>query len=207
MIESLLLVSSLSIDSFVASIAYGTSKIKIPVLSALIISIVSTVTLGLSLFLGSIVKDFIPISCAGILGFILLISLGIYRIFEFIFKSYISKKQKSKKTLEFKIFDFNFVLQIYADETKADFDKSLYLSPMEAFYLAFAMSLDSLAVGFSSSLCSVNYFEVITLSLIIGFVLIIIGFNIGLAFSKKIHIELSWLSGVLLIILACIRFF
>ena len=31
MIESLLLVSSLCIDSFVASIAYGTSKIKIPI--------------------------------------------------------------------------------------------------------------------------------------------------------------------------------
>lgn len=207
MLESILLVLSISIDSFVASIAYGTSKIKIPVLSAFIISIVSTITLSISIFLGAAVKDFIPISYSQILGSTLLISLGIYRIFEFIFKSYISKKQKSKKPLEFKLFDFNFVLQIYADETKADFDKSFYLSPKEAFYLAFAMSLDSLSVGFSSSLCSINYFDVITLSLIFCFILIVVGFNLGLAFSKKIHLELSWLSGVLLIILALIRLF
>ena len=39
----------------------------------------------------------------------------------------------------FKVFDFKFVLQIYADEIKADYDNSKLLSAKEAFYLAIAL--------------------------------------------------------------------
>lgn len=205
MLESILLVSSLCIDTFVASIAYGTSKIKIPMLSAIIINLVCTLTLGLSLFVGSLVKDFLPGNVPVILGFILLMSIGIYRLFEFIFKSLISKHSNSDKPLTFKLFDLKFVLQVYADEIKADFDKSKYLNSKESFYLALALSLDSLAVGFGSSLCNINYLETIVLCFIIGLLCVIVGVFIGTKFAEKIHLELSWLSGALLIILAIIR--
>ncbi|SFD02620.1 sporulation membrane protein YtaF [Clostridium uliginosum] len=206
MLESILLVSSLCIDSFVASIAYGTSKIKIPPLSALIINLVSTSTLGISLLIGSIVKNFLPGNLPKIIGFILLMGLGIYRLFECIFKSYISKRSKIDTPLTFKLFDFKFVLDVYADEIKADFDKSKILSTKESFYLALALSLDSLAVGFGSSLVSINYLQVIILCFIIGFIAVSIGVFIGKKFAENINIELSWLSGLLLIILAVIKF-
>lgn len=207
MLESLVLVCSLCIDSFVASIAYGTSKIHIPKLSAIIINLICTLTLAFSLFLGSIVKSFLPDNLPSILGFSLLILLGIYRIFEYIFKSYISKKFLLDQPLKFKLFDFNFVLKVYSDEIKADFDKSKYLSSKEAFYLALALSLDSIVVGFSSSLCNINYLQVLTLCIIIGFISISCGVIIGKKFAEKINIDLSWLSGVLLIFLAFLRFF
>ncbi len=50
MIESLLLVLAVSLDAFVASIAYGTNKIKIPFVSATIINIICSSVLGVSLF-------------------------------------------------------------------------------------------------------------------------------------------------------------
>ncbi|MBW6409206.1 sporulation membrane protein YtaF [Clostridium weizhouense] len=206
MLESILLVSSLCIDSFVASIAYGTSKIKIPPVSALIINLVSTCTLGISLFIGSIVKKFLPGNLPMIIGFILLMCLGVYRLFECIFKSYISKRSKIDTPLTFKLFDFKFVLDVYADETKADFDNSKILNPKEAFYLALALSLDSLAVGFGSSLTSINYLQVIILCFIIGFLAVSIGVFVGKKVADNINIELSWLSGALLIILAIIKF-
>ena len=109
MIESLLLVLSLCIDSFVASIAYGTSKIKIPKLSLVIINVVCTATLGFSLAIGSLFKSFLPGNLPMLLGFTLLMGLGIYRLFESIFKSYISNKCKKESPLTFKLFDFNFV--------------------------------------------------------------------------------------------------
>jgi putative sporulation protein YtaF len=124
MLESLLLVSSLCIDSFVASIAYGTSKIRIPPLSAIIINLICTLTLACSLFIGSIFKSFLPGNLPSILGFLLLMAIGIYRLFEYIFKSYISKCSKSNSPLTFKIFDFQFILQVYANEIKADFDNT-----------------------------------------------------------------------------------
>lgn len=206
MLESLLLVSSLCIDSFVASIAYGASKIHIPPLCAIIINLVCTTTLASSLLVGSIVKSFLPGSVPIILGFVLLMTLGIYRLFEFMFKAYISKKSKTDIPLTFKLFDFEFILQVYADETKADFDKSKSLSPKESFYLATALSLDSLAVGFGSSLCSINYTQVLILCFIVGLIAVTFGVFLGHKFAEKLHLELSWLSGVLLIVLAIIRF-
>ncbi len=57
MIESLLLVLAVSLDAFVASIAYGTNKIKISFVSATIINIICSSVLGVSLFLGSVIKN------------------------------------------------------------------------------------------------------------------------------------------------------
>lgn len=205
MLASLLLVSSLCIDSFVASISYGTSKIRIPPLSVIIINLVCTATLACSLLIGSIFKSFLPGDLPIILGFLLLMALGIYRLFEYIFKSYISKCSKSDSPLKFKIFDFQFVLQVYANEIKADFDNSKSLNIKESFYLALALSLDSLAVGFGSSLCNINYTQVLILCFFIGILCVSLGVFIGRQFAQKLHLELSWLSGVLLILLAILR--
>ena len=86
-----------------------------------------------------------------------------------------------------------------------DFDNSKSLNSKEAFYLALALSLDSLAVGFGSSLCSISYVQTLTLCFIIGVLCVFFGMVLGNKFSEKFHIELSWLSGLLLIILAVIR--
>lgn len=207
MLDTLILVISISIDSFLASISYGTSKIKIPLLSALIIDIVSCSILGFSLFIGELFKGYIPFTIAKSISFLLLFSIGIYRLFESILKNYIKKNSKKSSPLTFKIFDIKFVLQVYADETKADFDKSKTLSSKEAFYLAIALSLDSLAVGFSSSLISVNYIQTILFSLIIGFFSIVSGSFLGLKFVENSKRDFSWISGVLIILLAFIRVF
>lgn len=206
-LQSFLLVLSLSIDTFVASIAYGTDKIKIPFSSALIINGVCTSFLAISLFLGSILKDFMSPSIASLVSFSLLMLLGTYRLFESFFKTYIQKFSNSEVPLTFKFFDFKFVLEIYANETKADYDKSKILTGKEAFYLAVALSLDSLAVGFGSSLGSVRYLEVILLSLIVGISSLIIGSYMGSKFVEKVDMNLSWLSGAILILLALMRYF
>ena len=205
MLISLLLVSSLCIDSFVASMAYGTSKIRIPFISTIIINLVCTSTLACSLLIGSIFKSFLPGNLPVVLGFLLLMALGIYRLFEYVFKSYISKCSKSDSPLTFKIFDFQFVLQVYADEIKADFDNSKCLNIKESFYLALALSLDSLAVGVGSSLGSINYIQVLILCFFIGIIAVSFGVFLGRKFAQKLHFEFSWLSGVLLIVLAIIR--
>lgn len=207
MLQSLLLVLSLCLDTFVASIAYGTDKIKIPFYSSIIINLVCSLFLGVSLFLGDILKDFLPMNVATYLSFFLLLSLGVYRIFEVFCKKYINKFSNKDMPLTFKIFDFKFVLQIYADEIKADYDKSKLLSAKEAFYLAVALSLDSLAVGFGSALGYVNYIEVVVLCFLVGIICLLLGSYLGQHFASKMNINLSWLSGVLLIILAVIRTF
>lgn len=205
MFSSLLLVLSISIDSFVASIAYGTNKIKIPLKSALIIDIVSALVLGISLSIGSFVRNLIPGNIAVFFSFAILFGLGIYRLFECIFKNYILKRSNSQKPLTFKLFDFKFVMEVYADETKADFDNSKSLSASEAFYLSLALSLDSLAVGFGGSLISINPIQVIIIALVAGIIAISLGGLIGKKLIEKSSLNLSWLSGAILILLAFMR--
>lgn len=207
MIESLLLVSSVCIDAFVASIAYGTNKIKIPLSSAIVISLIGSLVLGVSLSLGSFITEFLPGKLPLIMSFCILFIIGIYRLFEVIFKNYIQKKSKLDKPLTFKVFDMQFVLQVYADETKADFDKSKILSLKEAFYLAFALSFDSLAVGFGSSLSGGSYIETVILCFIIGILAVTFGVIIGKKILEKSNVNLSWLSGLILIILATYKLF
>lgn len=207
MFEIILLVLSVSIDSFIASISYGTNKIKIPLFSALIIDIISTFMLGFSLILGDILNNFISISFAKYTSFFLLLALGLYRLFESILKSYINIKFKNSTPLKFKFLDFNFVIEVYGTEIKADFDNSKNLSPKEAIYLALALSFDSLAVGFSTSLISINYSIVIILSLTLGFILIILGSKIGEKLILCSDKNYSWISGFMLILLSFLRFF
>lgn len=207
MIETLLLVLSVSIDSFLASISYGTSKIRIPFSSALIVDIISSTMLGSSLLVGSFLQNYISLNIAKIVSFIILFLLGIYRLFESILKSYINNNSKELSPFKFKLFDFNFVLQVYADEIKADFDKSKILTSKESIYLAFALSLDSLAVGFGSSLLTINYIEVFIVSIIIGLIAILLGAFVGRKFVESTNLNLSWLSGLMLVILAFLRVF
>lgn len=205
MVESLLLVCSLCIDTFVASIAYGTDKIKIPFSSTIIINFTCSLFLAISLFIGSILKDFLNPNIATIISFCLLFLLGVYRLFESFFKKYIKKCSDIGVPLTFKVFDFKFVLQIYADEIKADYDNSKILTPKEALYLSVALSLDSLAVGFGSSLGNINYLEVLILSIIIGFIALSSGGYLGRKFAQKVDVNLSWLSGAMLIALSIMR--
>lgn len=91
---------------------------------------------------------------------------------------------------------------MYVDETNADFNKSKDLGPKESLYLAVALSLDSLAIGFSSSLAGINYIRVIFLSLLYGIVAVQLGLLIGRKLVEKSNINISWLSGAILMVLA-----
>lgn len=206
MLESLILVSSLCIDTFVASIAYGTDRIKIPFASNIVINLVCSLFLAISLSLGSILKEFLSPGIASTLSFTLLFTLGILRLFESFFKTYVQNFSNLGAPLTFKLFDFKFVLEIYANETKADYDKSKNLTLKEAVYLAVALSLDSIAVGFGSSLVSINFFQILFLSFVIGVLSLFLGVCIGKKFIEKVDINLSWLSGSMLIFLAILRF-
>jgi putative sporulation protein YtaF len=204
-VQSLLLVLAISLDAFFASIAYGNNKIKIPTQSILIINTICTGFLTFSLLLGSIAKIIIPKPVTSLLGFIFLLFLGIYYLFQSLVKNYLLSNSVMDKRINIKLADLRFIIDIYLDETKADIDQSKNLSPHESIFLAVALSLDSLTVGFSSSLASVHYLQVIFLSLISNQLAIWFGLLLGNKFAKRAKIDLAWLSGLLLIVLALMQ--
>ncbi|WP_051365849.1 hypothetical protein [Metaclostridioides mangenotii] len=100
-LEIFLLVIALSIDSFVASFAYGANKIKIPISSVAVINIICTLVLGVSLFLGSAIGSYIPSNLTKIICFSILFFIGLIKLFDSTSKSFIKKTTISIKKLTF----------------------------------------------------------------------------------------------------------
>ena len=207
MLESALLIISLCIDACIASFAYGTNKIKIPVISGLILTGISTLFLIISISLGSIIKGFIPANLTSFMCFGILFILGFMRLFEGLLKQYLNKKVASSRNIELTLLNFKLVLNVYADATLADIDHSKILSYKEALYLGIALSLDSLVVGFGVALAAINLLQIILLSLILNSVAIILGCTLGHRCAEKLNSDFSWLSGATLIILAFLKLF
>lgn len=205
MLESLLLVLSLCVDALVASFAYSTTKIKIPVVSSIILTAISTLFLMISIALGSLIQGLIKDDVAHIICFIILFLLGFLRLFEGLLKNYLNKKALSPHNIEVTLFNFKLVLNVYADVTLADLDHSKSLSTKEALYLGIALSLDSLIVGFGAALAPISFFEVTLFSIIFNFLAIALGSFIGSKCAEKIDIDLSWVSGLILILLSLLK--
>lgn len=94
---------------------------------------------------------------------------------------------------------------MYADPKIADVNESNSLSPMEALSLAIALSFDGFAVGLGAALVDINVWFVIILSFFLGILAIILGCLFGNLISKKISMNISWLSGILLLIIAFLK--
>lgn len=205
LIESIILVTALSLDAFVASFAYGTNKIKIPLLSALILTFICSLTLTISLILGNIIRPYLPESLTHIICFIILFILGITKLFDSSIKAYIRKKKTLNKRITFKALNLHFILNIYADPRIADKDDSRTLSLSEAISLALALSIDGLAVGLGAALANVNSIMIVVISILIGMIAVMGGSLLGEKVSNKINLDLSWLSGILLVILGFMK--
>ncbi len=204
-LESIILVTALSLDAFVASFAYGTNKIKIPILSALILTVICSLTLTISLFIGALIRPYLHETVTHVLCFMILFILGITKLFDSSIKAYIRKKKTLNKQIAFKALNLHFILNIYADPKIADKDDSRTLSLSEAISLALALSIDGLAVGLGAALANVNSLIIIITSLFIGMVAVMGGSLLGEKISEKINLDLSWLSGLLLVILAIMK--
>jgi len=169
--EILALAAAISVDAFAASFAYGGKRIKIPLLSVIIISVVCSLVLGIALFAGSVIRDFIPANATAIISFAILFILGFFKLFD------------TKTELK-----------------NHDKDNSKIISVTEAVALAVALSLDGFAVGFGAALANVNIFAAVLSTFVIGALAVIGGCYLGNKIAGKINV--SWVSGILLIILA-----
>lgn len=200
MVQSFLLVIALSVDSFLASLAYGAERIKIPIKSALLISLIGVAFLSISLYTASFIQQFIPEDICSKIAFIIFFLIGISALFQGTIKSFL--KTCERKKLEFSCKGISFVLDVYLDETNADMDNSKLLSLKEALYLAVALSIDSLVSGFALGISIEKPLPVLFISFCIGFIAVVAGSFIGRTTASVTKWNLSWISGVLFMILA-----
>ncbi len=203
LVESIILVISVSTDAFAAGLAYGASKIKIPNSSSAVISFICSGMLLVSMLAGGIVNNFIPPEITRNLCFFILFAMGLAKLFDNCIKSYIRKH--SRIYLNFATSDLKFVLTVYADVECADSDNSKVLSIKEAAALAAALSLDSLAVGMGAAISGIEFILPVIISLIFTFTAVKTGCKPGKRLPHLLPFDVSNISAILLIILAITR--
>lgn len=200
--EAVVLALALSMDAFFASFSYGSNRIRIPLRSVFVVNAVSATLLGTALLIGSVVRQYVPHWLTVMICFLILFILGMVKLLDSITKSIIRKHGGIQGNIKFSFLNFRFVLNLYADPESADVDQSKVISPMEAATLAVALSLDGMAVGFGAALGNVNGWAVICAAIVTDALAVIIGCWLGNKVAKKLPFNISWLSGILLIVMA-----
>ena len=193
MIQILLLLTVFSLDTLLVSIAYSIKKINISYTSAFIISFISSISLLFALIIGNLFKIFLTPNISNIIGFIFLLILGIHNIFQEKIKNKISKYD-------------NKMVEIYLDETKADLNNSKNLNYKEAILLSIILSIDSLIGGISISFMNHNIIFIIVYLLALNVCFLKLGNYLFKKLDRILNLNTSYISGIILIILAIITF-
>ncbi|MCL1862970.1 MAG: manganese efflux pump [Defluviitaleaceae bacterium] len=193
MIATIILATTISIDAFAAAFAYGSKKIRIPMVSMQVINLVCCIVLGAAMFFGHLIKPYLSEAVVTWVAFGILFSMGLVKLLDDIVKALIRRHRVK-------------ALEVYANPEVADTDESACLSPFEAVWLAVSLSLDGAAVGFAAVLVGINPWLLLALSFAVNMLAIMLGQKSGATLAKKLPFNISWVGGLVLIMLAFSRF-
>lgn len=200
-----ILVFASTIDTFVAGFIYGIGKIKIPISSSIIIGLISSIIFTVSIAFGNLIGSYLSSSVIKMICFILLFMLGLIKFFDGILKDMIRRYQNKKRMLKFRVKGFTFVLTIFTNPERADIDKSKILSVSEAFSAALAFSLDGVGIGMIAGMSRLHLGYCFGISFFVTMLMLTVGLWIGKYYSRYLKYDISWLSGLLLMVFAIIK--
>ncbi|MDR0903256.1 MAG: manganese efflux pump [Ruminococcus sp.] len=186
-----LLIIAVTIDGFAAAMTMGSSGIHIPKRSAAVLSLTGTAFLGVSAFFSISICGVFPALALKIISSVLLAALGIADIV----------KKSLRKNYEQ---DPDNPSAIFFDETRSDKNHDKIISLREALSLSVVLSADSLATGAASArIMSERLPITLAITLIVGFLLILIGNRLGK--RTRFNCNFEKLCGVILILLAIVN--
>ncbi|MDO5560670.1 MAG: manganese efflux pump [Oscillospiraceae bacterium] len=204
MMQGVMLVFAVCIDAFFAAFSYGSSKVKINFVPAVIISTIGTAALTVSLLFSNIISSYISQKTSCILGFLILFILGLISVLKEYLKKLLSRSNNRRK-VSFCRGGMGFVIEIYMEPAKADKDCSKCISCSESAVLGIALSLDSVAAGIGIGLLGTNIAMVSIMSFLFCMAAIGLGYITGKSVSRSLKHDFSWLSGLILIVIACTK--
>lgn len=198
----LIFMLAVSVDSLSAGFAYGTSRVQIKPLAGLFLVFIPSVTITLMTRVGSFIFSLFPSRIFSTLSFLLLFSLGCEKLIESLTRHLAARYPNIIGNWACKIKQLNIIFTIYFSPEDANTKDTKVLSAQEAFFLSLALSLDSIlaSMAFSCQVPSLIIFFL--LAVLFHFLLFLSGYILGGLVSKKFSIDLSWLSGLFLLLLA-----
>lgn len=201
----LILVFALCLDTFVASTAYGTNQIRLSHKQIAVFNIICCFCLGISLMFGTFLDSQIPETFTKEICFLSFLFLGFVRLFDSAICHYLQQHKFIHKNTSFTLSHLNLMIDIYIDPVKADIDQNQCLSWKEVIFFSLAMSIDSLFTGIMAAFLKVSILITLITTFIVGELFTYLGLFIGHKISSHCPKDLTWIGGILFILLAFLK--
>lgn len=212
LLNAFILAFSASIDSLGVGITYGLKKTKISFSAVFVLLLLSISISSISVMFGNVLSRLISPHIITFIGSSILFFIGCFIIYGAILKkekrqNKIDNKSKNK---EYNIFiDFlGITINIIKNPINSDFDNSNKIDVKEALFLGFALSLDSISIGFGGSTMGINSFIFPLLISFFQILFLCLGKLLGKKISKiSILPNNIWsiISGLILIIMGVVK--
>ena len=193
---------AVTLDSLTAGLTYGTRKVRIQPLSYLILICIPALFITAANQLGTLLACLLPPQVLPWISFLLLFLLGISKIMESLIRRLAVKHPSLTRNWGCKIKQINIIFTIYLSPEDANIEDLQILSAKEALLLSLALSLDSILVGMAFTTDAVSWVFLFLLAVLFNLLFFLIGYLAGHVLCHLFHVDLSWLSGLLLLLLA-----
>lgn len=218
-VSLLILAFAVSLDGFGVGVMYGLRKIRIPLVSLAIISMMSGTIIYISMHIGLLIAQLLSPRVASSIGAVILIGIGIWALFQMLMQKdqdngkepalpavVAAKAGEIRKLVSIELKRLGLVIQILKTPSVADVDRSGNISASEAGLLGLALSLDAFGAGIGAALIGLTAWLT---SLIIAFAsgaFIAGGLRIGFKYADMSWIKrLSILPGCILILMGIMK--
>lgn len=170
--NGILLIAALTTDSFVVSFSYGAGNVRMSMKMILIMNLVMSFLLAGGIWTGRIMENLFPKTIAAVAGAFVLLGMGGYRLLNFF---YPGKAQENQDIRELDYF--------------------------QGIFLAFVLSLDGLVAGIGTGLVQAEEELLIPGAFVGGILMMEAGWRAGSHFRHIFQKDISWISGLCLMIL------
>ena len=197
-----LFLTAVSIDSLTAGLTYGTQRVHIKLPAYLILVCVPAAFIAAANRVGSYIFLFLPKSLLPILSCVLLTLIGFSKLSESLIRLLARRHPSLTRNWGCKIKQIHIIFTVYLSPEDANQEDLQILSPKEALLLSLALSLDSVLVGMAFTTGAVHPAALFLLAAFFNLLFLSAGYGFGHLISRVLRVDLSWLSGLFLLLLA-----
>lgn len=208
LVFALLFACGVSADGFMVGVAYGIQKIRIPIVSLMVVALASSMAVTISMVCGKGIGTMIPQPWANSIGAIMLMVVGFYFFLGACREKIHSlEKGNEEPLLILNIKSLGIIVHILKEPSRADFDSSGIISTREAFFLGTALAMDAMGAGLGAAMTGLNIFFTAVSVGMLKFILVNAGLCIGrMADSKRLKNISALISSIIFIIIGLAEF-
>lgn len=193
---------AVTLDSLTAGLTYGARKVHIKVVSYIILICVPALFIAAARQIGSFLAYLLPPRALPWISFTILSMLGLSKLAESLIRRLAAKHPSLARNWGCKIKQINIIFTIYLSPEDANQEDLQTLSEKEALLLSLALSLDSILVGMAFTMEPVSVLFLFLSAMLSNLLFFLLGYLLGHFLRHLFAVDLSWLSGLLLLLLA-----